>query len=401
MAALIRFIHCADLHLGGRFVGITAEDPELGKRMVGATYRALDNIVNRANRDAVDFVIFAGDIFDDKDETPYARAYFAEAIGRINAPCYIAYGNHDYKRRWEKSIPLPSNAHVFRSTPDTFLYPPNENEAIVEIVGVSHSKKETYENLASTIKGTNERFTIGVVHCDINGDPKSKYAPVRINEMLNSNVNYWAVGHAHNNAILHTDPYIVYPGVIQGRNPSESGQKGAYMVTVVDNRVVKAEFFETADVIWQDIEVWIDSETNLTQLVDQVASRMEKGALIRVIVSGSGPLNRDLRLDGERIKGMIESSTGTRCTGLLVRTSPIFDFKERAKVGDFVSAVIDHGNMLSGRSIPELTDIICNTHASSTYIRHIFEEMDADDLRLLVDDAVKLIVERMTGGDRF
>lgn len=398
MAAPVRFIHCADLHLGSRFVGISSDDPDLGKRMVSATYQALENIVNKANREAVDFVIFAGDIFDETNETPYTRSYFADALSRINSQCYIAYGNHDYKRKWEDSIPLPQNAHVFGDTADTFLYPPSESEAVVELVGISHSKKETYEKLTDQIRGSSERFTIGVVHCDVNGDPKSRYSPVRSNEMMNNGVDYWALGHIHKAEIVSTDPYIVYPGNTQGRDPSESGPRGAYLVTVVDDKVVKTEFFETASVVWQDIDVTIKEDTNLTDLMNEIIEKREEGALIRVTVTGSGPLNRDLRLDTAEIRDMIETTTGCRCTGLTVNTMPPFDLRERARVGDFVSAVIDYGSLLSEKSASELIDIICTTHAANAYIRHVFEEMDPDELRALADEAMKLVVERMIGG---
>ena len=63
MSAPIRFIHCADLHLGSRFVGISTEDKELGKRMRSATFNALDEIVNKAMHEAVDFIVFSGDIY--------------------------------------------------------------------------------------------------------------------------------------------------------------------------------------------------------------------------------------------------------------------------------------------------------------------------------------------------
>lgn len=400
MAAPIRFIHCADLHLGSRFVGISSDDPELGKRMVNSTYQALDNIVLKANHEAVDFVIFSGDIFDDTNETPFTRSYFADALSRINAQCYIAYGNHDYARKWEHSIPFPPNAHVFGSTPDTYLYPPSESDAIVEIIGISHSKDETYENLAAQIRGSSDRFTIGVVHCEVNGDPNSKYSPVRVNELVNKNVDYWALGHIHKAEIISTDPYIVYPGNTQGRDPGESGPKGAYMVTVLDNRVVKIDFFETHVVMWQDIHITIDDDMDLTDFRNAVLEQRVEGSLIRIIVSGTGPLNRDLRLDRGEIWDMIEVTTECRCTGMIVNTSPPFDLQERARVGDFVSSVIDYGNHLDEVPVSELIDTICNTNASNQSLRFVFENMEHEELRALVRDAMKYLVERLIEGDR-
>ena len=86
MGAPLRFIHCADLHLGSRFVGVTSQDEGLGRRLSTATFDALENLVEAANREAVDFVLFSGDVFDSSNETPYARSRFADAVSRINDP---------------------------------------------------------------------------------------------------------------------------------------------------------------------------------------------------------------------------------------------------------------------------------------------------------------------------
>ena len=144
MAAPIRFIHCSDLHLGSRFVGLSDSSPELAKRMARSTYQALDNIVSKANNEEVDFVVFSGDVFDSVHATPYARKYFRDSLEKIGVPCYIAYGNHDYERMWELSIPLPENAYVFGNVPTRFTYPPNSNDPLVELIGVSYAEQAVH-----------------------------------------------------------------------------------------------------------------------------------------------------------------------------------------------------------------------------------------------------------------
>lgn len=398
MAAPIRFIHCSDLHLGSRFVGLSEYDPELGKRLARSTYQALDNIVSKANNEDVDFVIFSGDVFDSVQATPYARKYFRDSLEKIEVPCYIAYGNHDYERMWEKSIPLPENAHVFGGTPERFYYPPDSNDPQVEIIGVSYEERAVHRDLCAEIKGNPRLFTIGVVHCEVNGPPDSNYAPTKLNELMFRAVDYWALGHVHNNQVLSTEPYVVYPGNIQGRNPSESGPKGAYLVTVSDMKVLKLEFFETHEVLWQDIDVVIDSKMDLSDFIDEIDDRKEEDALLRIMVTGSGPLNNELRLNTYEIKDMIQTQTQCWCTGLIIDTKPDFDLSERAQVGDFISEIINQGMRISSLNASELIDMICNTHASS-YIRDEFENMDVEELRQIAKDAMELVVERMVGGD--
>ena len=52
---------------------------------------------------------------------------------------------------------------------------------------------------------------------------------------------YWALGHVHAFEVISQDPFVVYPGNIQGRNIRETGEKGAVLVSVSDGRVTELE----------------------------------------------------------------------------------------------------------------------------------------------------------------
>ena len=406
MSAPIRFIHCADLHLGSRFVGISTDDKELGKKMRSSTFAALDEIINTAMHEAVDFIIFSGDIFDDSNETPYTRQRFADAVARAGIPCYIIYGNHDYKRRWEDSIPLPPNAYVFGSEPERMSYPPKLLDAQIEIIGVSYHKRQVFDDLTAKMKGSSDKFSIGIVHCDVDGDERSPYSPCRSAEMGGKGIDYWACGHRHTAQIISRDPYIVYPGITQGRNVRETGEKGAFIVTVADKKVVRIEFFETGQIMWKDVDVQIGTGTTVQQLLDDIKSKCRPGSFIRVRITGTGKLDSflrtnaeprregDLRAD-ESFQSMIEAHTECKCASLEIHTSPDIDFRKRAESGDFVSAVIDYGFNLESASREELIGMICETPAINKTLRQNFEAMSSDELREIVDDAVKLIVAKM------
>ena len=401
MGAPIKFIHCSDLHLGSRFVGIFTEDSQLGKKMVSSTFDALEKIVQKANSEVVDFVLFAGDIFDDSDETPYTRNRFVDAISRIKAECFIVYGNHDYKRKWENEIPLPSNAHVFGGDVGRFTYPLNNPNAEIEIFGISFTQKTCYENLAAKITGNKDYFSIGLVHCDLDGEDRSVYAPCKVSDLLNKNIDYWALGHIHKRKLLHKEkPLILYPGNTQGRNIKETGEKGAYLITVQDKRIKKAEFFKTSVIDWCEIQLEINSETKLSDLIDELKEKTVEGSFLKIIIEGSGPLNHKLRLERQEIIDIFESESKCKCSSLILHTSPEIDLNERAKGGDFISAVLEYNLTLSSLRKEELIDIICSIPSSSS-IRNIFEEMDADELRELVNTSTRYIIEKMREADGF
>lgn len=89
---MVAFLHAADLHLGMR---TTRFEPALANRIREARFTALDNILKKARALAVDFVLIAGDLFDDStvDATTARRPF--EMLESLPMPVYVLTGNHD------------------------------------------------------------------------------------------------------------------------------------------------------------------------------------------------------------------------------------------------------------------------------------------------------------------
>ena len=267
MSASFKFIHCADLHLGSSFTGLTSNDAELGERMRRSVFEALDAIISKAKEESVDFVIFSGDIFDSSNETPLTRSRFADALAEIKVPCFISFGNHDYKRRWEKSIPFPKNAFVFPENVVRVKFVKNKKVAAV-ISGASFSSKHTSEDLTSGVNPSPDAFNIAVFHCNLDAASQDDvYAPCKLSSLLSKKVDYWALGHIHKREVVNKDPYVVYPGNTQGRNHKESDEKGAYLVTVTDDVVSDLQFFRTGPILWKDVELDITDRTDINEVI--------------------------------------------------------------------------------------------------------------------------------------
>jgi len=395
MGANFKFIHCSDLHLDTPFKRISSYDPALGERMIRSSFDALDNIIYKAISERVDFILFAGDIFDRKFSTPRSRYYFAEAVRRSGIRCYIAYGNHDHERKWEESIPFPPNAIVFPDHPVNIPYPDEENKT-ADVIGVSHSVKEESRDLTADISGS-PAFSIAVVHCDLDTASEGKrYAPCRLGDLLEKDIDYWALGHVHTRNIVHTFPHVVYPGNTQGRSINETGEKGAYLVTVEDGKVAEMEFFVTGTILWSEIEVSITGK-DLNSLMDEIASKTSSGSFVRLVITGQGPLDMMVRLERESFTEMVERRTGCVVADIEIRCAPDMDLNERRKVGDFISAVINESDAIFGMTRDELILTICGTKASLS-VRDIFEGMSDEELKEMVSDARASLLERLTGG---
>ena len=102
--------------------------------------------------------------------------------------------------------------------------------------------------------------------------------------------------------ILHCEPWVVYPGNMQGRHIRETGPRGCYLVNVDENRNTKLDFRLLDAVRWHEITIDISALDSEQQLYDHAASAMEKarqdsdlGAILRIVWTGRGPLSDLIR----------------------------------------------------------------------------------------------------------
>ena len=77
------------------------------------------------------------------------------------------------------------------------------------------------------------------------------YAPCSLAD-LRAGIQLLVLGHIHTREILHReDPWIVFPGNLQGRHAHELGPKGCMLVTVDDHHEVVS-----AETRWLDVVRW-------------------------------------------------------------------------------------------------------------------------------------------------
>src|SRR5699024_7401917 len=116
-----------------------------------------------------------------------------------------------------------------------FTYQKN-GQPLVSIYGFSYVNRAVHTNKAKEYDINDQQqipFHIAMLHGSVSTNTDHDvYAPFRLSDLTSRDFDYWALGHIHKRQVLHTDPYIVYPGNIQGRNRKETGEKGCYHVTI-------------------------------------------------------------------------------------------------------------------------------------------------------------------------
>lgn len=301
---MVKFIHTADIHLDSPLKGLEVHDDAPVEEIRGATRRAFDNLIDLALEEEVDFILIAGDLYDGDWKDYNTGLFFSARMGKLSKSgikVFIVSGNHDAASQLTKTMPLPDNVTLFSPRKPQSV---KLDDIGVIIHGQSYSHRAVTENLASQYPQYDSNyFNIGLLHTSLTGrEGHEDYAPCTMDDLKSKGYDYWALGHVHTREIISEDPWIVFPGNIQGRHIKETGAKGASLVSVEDGRIVKVEAFELDVLRWAVCQVDLSECETCEKIYDVVRQALEqaldqvdgKPLAIRLILTGSCPVHGKL-----------------------------------------------------------------------------------------------------------
>jgi DNA repair protein SbcD/Mre11 len=273
-----RFLHCADLHLDSPLRGLEADPDAPVDKIRGATREALRNLINFAIEQHVDFVVAAGDLYDGDWQDWRTGHFLTGEITRLtNAgiPFIAIRGNHDAESVITRRLRMPNdNARLLdHRRPETYRL----RNLPVSVHGQSFATKAVTENIAKDYPPPDPgRFNIGLLHSSV-GDREehTTYASCSVEQLCHHGYDYWALGHVHKREILSRDPWIVFPGNLQGRHVRETSAKGATLVTVTEGRIIdEPEHISLDTVRWARITVALTEHTGEDAALSQVRAAL-------------------------------------------------------------------------------------------------------------------------------
>lgn len=286
MAEQLRFIHAADLHIGAPFRGLRELSPAWAERLVEAIPQAYDRMVDAALERQVDFVVLAGDIFDNARASYGDYLRFFRGLQRLSdagIASYLCTGNHDPLASWQQDFfALPERAYMFSADHADFVLHRRDGEPLCVLGGRGYPHKVWAhdQDIAEGItRAAAEEalgpaaqvapFGVGVLHTGLHFDPHK--APVEAAELLRAGFDYWALGHIHKRYVdSEDDPRVAFSGCIQGRDINETGPRGVSLVTLTEGRPNAVELIPTASVTWQQISVDVSDCGTLAAVSDKV-----------------------------------------------------------------------------------------------------------------------------------
>lgn len=301
---MLRVVHAADLHLDSPLSGLERYEGAPVERLRGATRRALINLIDFCLEEDVKLLLIAGDLYDGNWRDYSTGLFFVGQMARLReASVRVVWirGNHDAASKLTKHLRLPENVQELphrRAGSVVF------EDWGIAVHGRGYPEPRVTEDLArdypAPLPGV---LNFGLLHTALDGRVGHEpYAPCSLRTLLDRGYDYWALGHVHAREVLHEDPWVVFPGNLQGRQLRESGSKGATLIDVDGARIARVDHVALDVVRWAALVLDVERAANSDDVLELVAREVARTAeaaegrlvALRVVLKGVTPLHVDL-----------------------------------------------------------------------------------------------------------
>lgn len=413
------FVHAADLHLDSPFAALNVDNPDLASILHSATFEAFDRVIQLCLEEQVDFLLVAGDVYDGSDRSLRAQVKFRDGLQRLHEAgirSFVIHGNHDPLDGWSSTLEWPSGVHVFGEHLETTEVK-RDGSLLARVQGISYPKRDERRNLSLLFHPTDSAFHIALLHANVGSDTGHEpYAPCTLEDLMKSQMDYWALGHVHSQRVLSAHlPFVVYPGNTQGRNIKETGEKGCYLVKVGEDKEVELEFRATDVIRWTTYELSIhdlQTEQDLINALDHACVEISEKAsdrpsIARMTLSGRSPLFKFLKAPNS-VADLLEILhergpsyfPSVWVEQILLSVSPDIDPMARMKERDFLGDLIRYSRELMGDKRLEalVREDLAPLFESARIQRYIDVPGDRQ-LRELLEEAERICLENLHGGE--
>jgi DNA repair protein SbcD/Mre11 len=303
----IRILHTADLHLDSPLRSLAMKDARLEAKVRTASRSVLENIVRYCIDENVLALLIAGDLYDGQERSAKTAAYLVTQMERLRAAgikVFYIKGNHDAENPIAGEIALPDNVHVFDGRGGKVKL----GDEDIYIHGVSFREKHAPDSLLPKYSNVEpSAINIAMMHTSLNGSKgHDPYAPCNLVELAAAGFDYWALGHVHKRQVHHENPWIVMPGMPQGRDIGEAGPKSATLLCIADGRI---EVSEVATAVVEFHEVTcalggLDSDDAIraavrNTLLEQASATKAGATILRLRLIGETPYAWHVRRDAD------------------------------------------------------------------------------------------------------
>ena len=292
---MISFIHTGDLHLGLQFKNVSFNKDIAMKRRI-ELWNTFERIVNRGIEQRVDFLFFAGDLFEEEYFTLGDIQRVRDTLMKAEkVNIILVAGNHDTLnlKSLYNMIEWPKNVTLFNSKKLNKVEFADKNTVIY---GYSWNSIENNKDLFNDFQGVDDNKTnILIVHGDL-FNKESSYLPLDKNYLHSLGFNYIGLGHIHKPTILSNK--MAYCGSPEPLDFGETGEHGIIEGFIdKDNTTIK--FIPFSSRIFHEKTIKIDENMGYVDIINKIKQCDENKELKKNLyrIKLEGIVSREIELN--------------------------------------------------------------------------------------------------------
>lgn len=314
-----RFVHTADIHLDSPLRSLAMRNGDLAELVGDASRQAFVATIDLCLAERVDALVIAGDLYDGEQTSMKTARFLATQMARLHEAGIKVLkirGNHDAMSRISKQLVFPDTVTIFGGRPQTVVHTAGGLD--VAFHGLSFASPKAPEGLLAKYAAARAgSVNVGIMHTSLAGTPgHDVYAPCSLAELHGHGFDYWALGHIHVRKVHPGASTVVMPGMPQGRDINEAGEKSVTLVTIRDDRSVEIEERPTSVAQFERLGVDLTGTVEWTEVVGRVRSALEKmrasvrvpHLVVRIGLTGTSPLSWALIRDRDLLTAEAEQT---------------------------------------------------------------------------------------------
>ncbi|WP_376703363.1 DNA repair exonuclease [Mesorhizobium sp. ISC25] len=314
-----RFVHAADIHLDSPLRSLALRNPDLAELVGDASRQAFLAIVDLCLAERVDALVIAGDLYDGDQTSMKTARFLASQMSRLHQAGIRVFkirGNHDAMSRISKQLVFPDTVTIFGGRAQAVVLAAGGLD--VAFHGLSFANPKAPESLLPKYPAAREgAVNVGIMHTSLAGSPgHDVYAPCSVADLHGHGFDYWALGHIHARQVHPGAKAVVMPGMPQGRDINEAGEKSVTLVTIRDDRSVEIEERLTSIAQFERVSIDLTGTMEWSEVVGRVRSALEdmrasvrsRHAVVRLGLTGESPLSWALIRDRDLLLAEAEQA---------------------------------------------------------------------------------------------
>lgn len=409
MLPMVKLLHTADLHLDSPLRTLALRDPVLKEHVETATRGALARIVDIAVEEGVAALLVAGDLYDGGQRSMKTAAFLIDQFQRLadaGIRVFLIRGNHDAESRITAEIGWPDNVHRFDGRGGHVVL----GETGIAIHGVSFSKPRASESLVGRYHPVKDMVNVALMHTSLGGaDGHDPYAPCSVADLAGAGFDYWALGHIHRRAVHHEHPFVVMPGMPQGRDMGEDGAKSATLIHVDDGRL-RIEDRPTARILFLRVDCDVDGAGDMAEVHAAVRSALADvagavPAIVRLRLTGRTGLTWRIRRDLDLVEAAAAEAGAPRGVWIdrvVVETGMPTEEPDAGPAGELAGLIAEIAARpgFEAEALSAVAEMVDDLPAELRGIYGDDETARRDAVRRLIGEAVDYAVARAHSAGR-